>query len=204
MAELEDRQKQAKAWIEQILKTKFADNNLSAVLHDSKVLCRLINEFIPDCVPEKQFLMDPIPDFQCLENIGLFVEECRKLGVKENSLFLTADLHEEKNIGLVVDCILNLKKIVEHKNFDHTRAKVIYKKKQERERQKTKLYPKSRNTFLRPVISTFQFAKGIFSWCVFGVQIMNDYCVIPFIMSIAVGIGIKLGRSTFMSLTSFQ
>lgn len=43
--------------------------------------------------------------FPELENISAFLSGCRKLGVAEHSLFDPKDLHEKRDMRLVVRCL---------------------------------------------------------------------------------------------------
>jgi len=189
---MEEKERETQAWIEEILKSKFSDR-LGVVLHDSKVLCRVLNEVIPDIIPESHYNMDPIPDFKCLENIGLFVEECRKLGVRDNYLFISMDLFEEKNIELVCDCVLQLKKIVQSKNFKNTRAK--YKRKRERERM-----ARTQGNGLGILVSGVSLVGGLFRWTLSAVRTSGNYLVHPLFVGIAIGCGVKFGRTCFLIL----
>ena len=51
--------------------------------------------------------------FKQMENISAFLSGCRQLGMREQEVFCTPDLFEEKNLMLVVNAILALKKRVE-------------------------------------------------------------------------------------------
>jgi hypothetical protein len=51
--------------------------------------------------------------FKQMENISAFLSGCRALGMREQEVFCTPDLFEEKNLMLVVNTILALKKRIE-------------------------------------------------------------------------------------------
>ena len=66
------------------------------------LLCKLINAIQPGLVPRVNLARAPFPE---MENIAAFLSACRSLGVAEHSLFDTKDLHEKKDLLLVVRCM---------------------------------------------------------------------------------------------------
>ena len=49
-----------------------------------------------------------------MENISSFLRACRDFGVREHDLFETVDLYEEKDLGLVCQCIASLGRAVQN------------------------------------------------------------------------------------------
>ncbi|CAN0307358.1 unnamed protein product, partial [Laminaria digitata] len=66
------------------------------------LLCKLINAIQPGLVPRINSARAPFPE---MENIAAFLSACRTLGVAEHSLFDTKDLHEKKDLLVVVRCM---------------------------------------------------------------------------------------------------
>ena len=75
-------------------------------LHDGTVLCDLANALKPNSV--KKIATSRLA-FKQMENISLFLKATRALGVEDHSVFETVDLYEQKDLGLVVQCLLALK-----------------------------------------------------------------------------------------------
>jgi len=72
------------------------DDDFLKWLKDGKVLCALINKVQPGTVAK---VNDSTMPFKQMENIANFLKGCReKLGMRENDLFTTADIYDEKSI----------------------------------------------------------------------------------------------------------
>jgi len=98
---------QAREFIESKTGEKIGDN-LHEGLKDGMLLCNLANALKPGAVtgakPTKA-------SFGQMENISRFLTALRVVwGFKPTDLFMTVDLFEAKNMGLVVDTILMLKR----------------------------------------------------------------------------------------------
>lgn len=76
-------------------------------LKDGQVLCRLINVLQPGSIPEKK-INNTTMAFKCMENINLFLEQVKKLGVPAEETFQTVDLWEEQNLTSVLICLQSL------------------------------------------------------------------------------------------------
>ncbi|XP_035225971.1 myophilin-like [Stegodyphus dumicola] len=74
------------------------------LLKDGQVLCRLINVLQPGSIPEKK-INNSTMAFKCMENINLFLEQVKKLGVPAEETFQTVDLWEAQNLTSVLICL---------------------------------------------------------------------------------------------------
>jgi len=77
------------------------------LLKDGQVLCRLINVLQPGSIPEKKINNTKMA-FKCMENINLFLEQVKKLGVPAEETFQTVDLWEQQNLTSVLICLQSL------------------------------------------------------------------------------------------------
>ncbi|CAM9839230.1 unnamed protein product, partial [Phaeothamnion confervicola] len=94
----------AKEWIEQVTGEVFS-GAFAESLKDGVLLCKLVNTISPGSV--KKINVSQMP-FKQMENISNFLKACRACGVAEHSLFETVDLFEEKDMGIVVQCLFAL------------------------------------------------------------------------------------------------
>lgn len=78
-------------------KGSFHDSLKSGVL-----LCRLVNKVKPGSVPENRISLSNMP-FNQRENVAAYLDACRRLGVREADMFVTADLFEGNNLVAVVN-----------------------------------------------------------------------------------------------------
>jgi len=106
---------QLKAWIEDAIGEELATEDLGQSLHDSIVLCKLMNAIKPGSFSISCYERQPLPTMKMMENIRRFVEHCQSLGVAEQYLFKTIDLYEEMNMDLVVECLYQLKQLFQPK-----------------------------------------------------------------------------------------
>ncbi|EFA76728.1 hypothetical protein PPL_09479 [Heterostelium album PN500] len=102
-------EKELSQWIEQAtgLTMEFP-NDLIESLRSGIVLCTLINVLIPDTI--KKINMRPIALMQ-VENIGLYLKACWKVGVPSSDLFVVSDLYSRKGVPAVLQ---NLASIARH------------------------------------------------------------------------------------------
>ncbi|GFS83784.1 myophilin [Nephila pilipes] len=77
------------------------------LLKDGQVLCRLINILQPGSIPEKKINNSKMA-FKCMENINLFLDQVKKLGVPAEETFQTVDLWEQQNLTSVLICLQSL------------------------------------------------------------------------------------------------
>ncbi|CAM9915920.1 unnamed protein product [Discosporangium mesarthrocarpum] len=92
---------EAREWMEGVTGDRF-EGDFAAELKDGRRLCALVNGIRPGSVKR---VNDSRMPFKQMENISNFIKVCRTLGVAEHSLFETVDLYEEKDLGVVVQCI---------------------------------------------------------------------------------------------------
>mmetsp|Transcript_6705 Transcript_6705/g.17286 ORF Transcript_6705/g.17286 Transcript_6705/m.17286 type:complete len:987 (-) Transcript_6705:1216-4176(-) len=80
--------------------------DLILFLKDGTALCQAVNTIAPNTIPT--FAEWPEKNFQQLANVAAFLEGCVSLGIAENDLCNTDDLHEAANVGAVIDTIAML------------------------------------------------------------------------------------------------
>lgn len=98
------------AWI--VEKTGRAKNEpFGDWLHDGTVLCELANALRPGAIPK--FARTSKMPFKQMENISCFLRSARTMGLKDHDAFETVDLFDQKDLGLVVQCLLAFKTAVE-------------------------------------------------------------------------------------------
>ena len=98
---------------------KSMDGPMGAWLHDGIVLCELANRLSPGSV--KRVNKGSMP-FKQMENIPAFLKVARALGCQEHTVFETVDLHAQKDLRLVVRCLLALRRITEDLGVEPPRA----------------------------------------------------------------------------------
>jgi len=91
-----------KHWLEQLTGEPFPAS-FAASLKSGQVLCRAVNAVRPGAIPR---IETSSLSFKQMENISHFLRACRALGVKDFECFETLDLVQEKDMGLVVKCII--------------------------------------------------------------------------------------------------
>eukprot|EP01119_Soliformovum_irregulare_P002690 TRINITY_DN12949_c0_g1_i1.p1 TRINITY_DN12949_c0_g1~~TRINITY_DN12949_c0_g1_i1.p1 ORF type:complete len:240 (+),score=25.85 TRINITY_DN12949_c0_g1_i1:84-722(+) len=106
-----EHEPELRPWIQQAVQQELYGRTLSDCLHDSRILCLLINAIKPQTIEDFHY-EEPIPDFKAMENISMFVEESHKLGVPNHVTFLAVDLFEEKNLPLVYTHLVHLKNLI--------------------------------------------------------------------------------------------
>ncbi|PVU98864.1 hypothetical protein BB559_001214 [Furculomyces boomerangus] len=90
-----------------ILNVDLHDNNVQENLHDGILLCNLINIIQPGMISKINKKRSP---FFMLENIQLFLQASRNLGLKDTELFSPSDLYDDRNIDKVA---FTLKKLLD-------------------------------------------------------------------------------------------
>ena len=103
----------AALWIEELSGKRYT-GDFAGWLKDGTVLVKAMNALGKRVggVAKIKANKSSMP-FKQMENISAFLSGCRQLGMREQEVFCTPDLFEEKNIMLVVNAILALKKRVE-------------------------------------------------------------------------------------------
>ncbi|GFY24406.1 myophilin [Trichonephila clavipes] len=101
-------------WMKDVMGEPLADIDTSGerepfyqLLKDGQVLCRLINVLQPGSIPEKKINNTKMA-FKCMENINLFLDQVKKLGVPAEETFQTVDLWEQQNLTSVLICLQSL------------------------------------------------------------------------------------------------
>ncbi|CAM9693233.1 unnamed protein product [Chrysoparadoxa australica] len=97
-------EEKAQQWIEGVT-GEAVEGGFGPGLKDGVLLCKLLNGIKAGTV--KRINASKMP-FKQMENVSSFLKACRVLGVPEHSLFETVDLFEEKDLGLVVQCLFAL------------------------------------------------------------------------------------------------
>jgi len=92
---------QAQAWLEALTGVK-ASGTLQEYLKNGIVLCKAINAIKPGTIAKVNTLASP---FKERENIASYLTACKTLGCRETDQFMTQDLYENANMGVVVDNI---------------------------------------------------------------------------------------------------
>ena len=87
---------------------------LQAWLRSGVVLCQLANCLQPGLVPRVSETDKP---FKQMENIGGYLDACRKYGVPAQDNFLTVDLFEGKNMNAVVRNLHSLGRVAQQQGF---------------------------------------------------------------------------------------
>uniref|UniRef100_A0A131XWU6 Transgelin n=1 Tax=Ixodes ricinus TaxID=34613 RepID=A0A131XWU6_IXORI len=82
-------------------------DNFYETLKNGVLLCQLINSIKPDSIPEKKINQTKMA-FKCMENINLFLQHARDMGVPAQETFQTVDLWEKQNLLSVSICLQSL------------------------------------------------------------------------------------------------
>lgn len=100
------RQSELATWIETVLETKLSSHDLHESLRSGLVLCQLMNRIRAasgeNPLPTHTEYSDTMGPWRERENISLFLQACRRLGVSECSLFCSEDLYEGSNMIQVI------------------------------------------------------------------------------------------------------
>ncbi|CAF0746443.1 unnamed protein product [Adineta ricciae] len=107
-------EKEAQAWIEEVIGEKFPKGTYEDALTDGIILCKLMNKLEPNCIPK---YATKGTGFILRENISLFQNAARAYGLLDVDLFQTVDLYEKRNIAQVTHCIFQLARQAEVKQF---------------------------------------------------------------------------------------
>jgi len=95
----------AQKWIEEVTQIQFNSTPFGDMLKDGVVLCKLINTIKPGTISAASSSSMP---FKQMENVSTFLKGCRALGVGAHDCFETVDLFEQKDLGVVIQCIFAL------------------------------------------------------------------------------------------------
>jgi len=92
---------QAQAWLEALSGVR-ATGTLYDYLRNGVILCTAVNKIQPNVVARINTTTMP---FKERENIANYLQACKTLGCRETDLFMTEDLYNNSNLGVVVDNI---------------------------------------------------------------------------------------------------
>lgn len=99
------------AWVKDVtcqdINTSGDMDNFYETLKDGVLLCHLINSIKAGSIPEKKINQSKMA-FKCMENINLFLEHARQMGVPAQETFQTVDLWEKQNLLSVIICLQSL------------------------------------------------------------------------------------------------
>jgi hypothetical protein len=99
------QEQEVREWIEAILGEKFPPSvDYVDMLHDGKVLCRVMNKLKPDTIK----INETGGQFKMMENINNFQKAIEAYGVPKLDVFQTGDLYEKKDISQVTMCLFAL------------------------------------------------------------------------------------------------
>ncbi|PRP87568.1 hypothetical protein PROFUN_04595 [Planoprotostelium fungivorum] len=212
MSDTKDQQ-EITQWITQTTNVDSQGQSLGEYLHNSIVLCKLINEINPGTIPSESYEGEgeDLPPVQVFTNIRLFLEACKDLGVPESALFRTSHLYDQTNISQVEQCLRLLKRIAEDRQkvqediqITQTKVKTVKLTREARSRLRadsnlfysgdeeevnvTKRKPKivQKPKPKRESFFLFELLGG------FG-----NYIVAPLLGGITFGIAIKIGQNLF-------
>jgi len=99
----------AQQWIEAVTGEEL-EGSFGDALKSGEVLCRLVNKIRPHTVKKINKMKMP---FMQMENIAMFLQGCRVVGVADHDCFETVDLYEQKDLGVVVSCLHALGRAVQ-------------------------------------------------------------------------------------------
>jgi len=111
-----EKAKNAQNWVESLTKKKFPDTFHNS-LKSGVLLCDLINSIWPGSVKNISKMSMP---FNQRENIVAYLAACKSKGMRETDLFVTQDLFEGDNLGVVVDNICALGVLANNSGFKGT------------------------------------------------------------------------------------
>ncbi|KYQ92066.1 hypothetical protein DLAC_06904 [Tieghemostelium lacteum] len=99
-------EKELGKWIESAtgMKLEFPDDLIES-LRSGIILCNLINALLPGTI--SKINQKPLPLMQ-IENIGLYLKACWKVGIPSSDLFVTSDLYQRKSIPAVLQNIASV------------------------------------------------------------------------------------------------
>jgi hypothetical protein len=105
---------EAELWVAAVTGRESGGRELQAWLRSGVVLCQLANCLQPGLVPRVSEADKP---FKQMENIGGYLDACRKYGVPAQDNFLTVDLFEGKNMNAVVRNLHSLGRVAQQQGF---------------------------------------------------------------------------------------
>jgi hypothetical protein len=112
MSTADAMQSEAVSWLEAVTGAPL-DGGFPQGLKNGVVLCNLMNIIQPGAIPK--FNAAPTMPFKKMENVTAAIKAMRAFGLRENELFSTVDVIEEKNLRAVVICLTALGRMVQKK-----------------------------------------------------------------------------------------
>ena len=106
-------------WLHNTIQTKY--NNITTPiefnneLKDGILLCQVLIKLYPNLTNNIPYKKSNMPFIQ-RENITLFLNNSKKIGLKETDCFMTNDLYESQNLISVCDCIIALSRLSNNNN----------------------------------------------------------------------------------------
>lgn len=85
----------AKVWMEAVTGEPFINDDLWETTKSGVYLCKLINKVKPGTVKKYSKIGSNLA-FKCMENITLYLEGCKKLGMRDGNCFRSPDLYEKR------------------------------------------------------------------------------------------------------------
>jgi len=105
---------ECRMWIENVTGDKLGESSLQEELKNGVVLCNLINTIKPGEI--KKVSTSAMP-FKQMENISLYLEACRSMGVTDYDLFQTVALFENKDMLAVLTNLQSLGRVAQAIGF---------------------------------------------------------------------------------------
>mmetsp|Transcript_7732 Transcript_7732/g.28988 ORF Transcript_7732/g.28988 Transcript_7732/m.28988 type:complete len:325 (-) Transcript_7732:112-1086(-) len=124
------RQGEVMDWIETVTGTKFDKKNMHESLKNGIILCELANKVSPGII---KGVKNSKIKFMQMENVTLFIQALRKLGVSEHDNFSTIDLYEGKDLNQVLNAIEAFSRV--SRKIDTFKGPYIGAKESERQTQ---------------------------------------------------------------------
>lgn len=84
-------------------------------LKDGVYLCKLLAALEPNIIKR---INRPVSPWKCMENIGIFLEACKRYGLKSLDMFQTTDLYDEQNMTAVINCIHAVGRKAQEKGYN--------------------------------------------------------------------------------------
>jgi len=104
----------AQRWMEAVTEESFVNGDLWETTKSGVYLCKLINKIKPGTVKKYSKMSTNLP-FKCMENINMFIEGCKQLGMRPGNTFRSPDLFEKRVSypKAIVNCIHGLARIAQ-------------------------------------------------------------------------------------------
>ncbi|GAM20722.1 hypothetical protein SAMD00019534_038970 [Acytostelium subglobosum LB1] len=231
LLELHRKQLTVKQLIEWLLRVTIDNDHLYPSLRDGRILCKLMNRFHQpaDYIHFSDF--EPLQHFKQKENIVLFLKKCR-LYVPEELVFQPNDLLESANMPLVLDCLLALfdyfqefikndlyntgapeyyynpnggihymfpttdqSNNMDNNNMDNSLPELVEQYQQYYNNNNNNETMYQQDSMMTP-------KKGINGYILDAIIVSRDYILAPFLISVALGFGIKLSRTAFVKVSA--